>query len=197
MSDVQSLRITVKNNAERIWPTCGPVMTNYQEGKSEYELTVNIYSKDPTFRNRLFTGGQDPNSTMGDNFKTVSITPPTGGAAASVNYIESPLCKKLLPMPQAAVVSYDTCRDIENGYDLGETVDLADFRLAIYVDDIVFKQMSWERGDSARVMDNLSSAECRDFCIEVLSDVPDYSNPASSRYNNNVLTTNMIRNNIN
>lgn len=193
MSDVQSLRVTIKNNAERIWPTCGPIMTNYQEGKSEYELTVNIYSKDPTFRNRLFTGGQAPNSTM-PNYKTAQVT--IDNQTKQVGYLESPLCKKLLPMPQAAIVSYDTCRDIEEGQDLGTTVASADFRFAIYADDIVFKQMSWERGDSSRVMDNLSSAECRAMCVEVLSDVPNYQSPASTRYNTNVTETNMITNNI-
>lgn len=201
ISDVQTLRANIKNNVSRILSTCGPVITNYQEGKTEYDLTLNIYSKDALFRDRLFTGGRNPESWM-PNYDTVTVYEDTYGQVVDQNngvsskgpygYLRTPLCKNLAPMPQASIVSYDTCRDIEAGQDLGTTIDEADFKFSLMVDQIVFKQMSMERGDSSKLMDNLTSAECRDMWIEVLSDVEDYSNPANDRYNKSVKSSNMI-----
>ncbi len=202
ISDVQSLRANIKNNATKVYSTCGPVMTNYQEGKSDYELTVNLYSKDATFRDRVFTGGQKAAEWM-PNYDTVTIyeneygmvvDPSTPGATAKgpYGYLKTPLCKNLYPMDQASIVSYDTCRDIEAGKDLGSTIQEADFKFSLMVDDVVFKQMSLERGDSSKLMDNLTSAECREMWLEVLSDVEDYETPADSRYNLNIKPDNMI-----
>ena len=202
ISDVQTLRANIKNNVSRILSTCGPVITNYQEGKSEYDLTLNIYSKDAIFRNRLFTGGQDAKPDM-PNYNKVTVYENQYGVVVpedyigtktdhSYGYLTAPLCKNLAPMPEASIVSYDTCRDIEAGKDLGTTIEEADFKFSLMVDQIVFKQMSLERGDSSKLMDNLTSQECREMWIEVLSDVEDYENPVDDRYNKNIESRNMI-----
>lgn len=173
VGNVQALRVTVKNNAERIWSTCGPIMGGYYEGVSNYEVTANIYSTNPLFRNRLYTGGRAP------------VTGETTSAVIdgkTVTYVPSVRCKKLAPMESMCITSYSGCAGV--GKTLIDAMKVSPFRMDINISDVVFKSMSWERGESSMLMDNLSSAECRSVEFTIFTDatVSSYKNPANDRY---------------
>lgn len=173
VGNVQALRVTVKNNAERIWSTCGPIMGEYYEGVSNYEVTANIYSTNPLFRNRLYTGGRAP--VEGETTSAV-----IGGK--TVTYVPRVRCKKLAPMGSMCITSYSECA--EGDEDFITAMKKSPFRMDISISDVVFKSMSWERGESAMLMDNLSSAECRsvEFTITTDATISSYKSPANDRY---------------
>lgn len=99
-----------------------------------------------------------------------------------VQYLTTPLCKKLAPAKDFLVVSYDACRNDlaisqESTDTLMDAINISKNRIQFHFIDTVIKALSWQRGDGQKIMDSLSSAECWEIDITVKTDRGTIINP--------------------
>lgn len=165
VANVESLTLSIDNGAGMQYTTCRDTAVNYYEDKSSFQFGMTCYSNDfLRYKALVYTGGQDASNAKNGN-------------------AYRPLCKNRHPIPRMAMRSFDTCRGE------GETVYAAFERagksLTFNIEDCIVKSATWQKGDGSRMLDQMSSAECKRISIEVVNDIEAYDDydklPASHR----------------
>ncbi len=162
VANCTALQMSIDNNAEVIDATCTPFSPAYYEGKTNYAFSTSVYSNNPKmFKQRLYTGGQNVNSDM------------PGYDDASGGYLKSPLCKNLAPMDGISIVSYDSCCNsstVSNSLDsdkLETAISCSNNSITWCLEGLVIKTMSWQRGEGEKILDQISSVECRSIEMKI------------------------------
>lgn len=161
IANCNGMSFTFKNNTDIFPVTCSPFCPTYIEGKTEYGFAASVYSTDPKlFKQRLFTGGRVPTS------KDATWSDDAGG------YLTSPLCKGLSPKKGFKVVSYDLCccnasKDNITDDKLKEVIEMSTRRIEFDLTGAVIKAMSWQRGEAEKLVDSISSVECKEIVLKI------------------------------
>ncbi len=162
IANCNGLAVTFKNNTEPFGVTCSPFIPTYIEGKTEYQFAASVYSTDPKlFKQRLFSGGRKPTSSDS------TWTDDSGG------YLTSPLCKGLSPKKGFKIVSYDLCccdaanKNISTDK-LKEVIEMSTRRIEFDMTGAVIKTMSWQRGEAEKLIDSISTVECKEIVLRIV-----------------------------
>lgn len=162
IANCNGLAVTFKNNTEAFPVTCSPFFQTYIEGKTEYQFAASVYSTNPKlFKQRLFSGGRKPTSSDS------TWTDDSGG------YLTSPLCKGLSPKKGFKIVSYDLCccdaaKDNISTDKLEEAIKMSTRRIEFDLTGAVIKTMSWQRGEAEKLIDSISTVECKEIVLKIV-----------------------------
>ena len=153
---VDSITLSVDNGVSPISSTCTPFAVGYYEGKSSCTFGITAYANDPgRIKQRTYSGGYLSKDKL-----------PT-----------APMTRTMKPLPVATVFSFNLNRDTFSNSDevgftsTGASMDPIDrFRNSDYsamfiIKDTIVKSISWQKGDGGRLMDQISSAECKDISL--------------------------------
>lgn len=159
---VDSITLAVDNGVSAISSTCTPFAVGYYEGKSSCSFGITAYANDPArIKQRAYSGGYLSKDKL-----------PT-----------APMTRTMKPLPVATVFSFNMDRDtFTSSDDIGFTavdakMDPIDrFRNSEYsamfiIKDTIVKSISWQKGDGGRLMDQISSAECKDITLMFKNDI--------------------------
>lgn len=154
VANVESLTLAIDNGAGMQYTTCRDTAVNYYEDRASFQFGMTCYSNDfLRYKALVYTGGQDPSAAKsGNTYK--------------------PLCKGRHPIPEMAMRSFDTCRTGDE--ELSATFERATKSLTFNIEDCIVKSATWQKGDGSRMLDQMSSAECKRISIEVVNDIPSY-----------------------
>ena len=167
VANTDSLEITIENNADPIYNTCSPFASQYYEGITNYSFSTSCYSNNPyNYKLRVYGGG-------------TRVTP--ASEVGSPSRIARPLSKGLAPLNKIFLIAYDgSARSYDSGtppehtedYDITEAdirnaYDRSTNKICIDITDCVIKSLTWPKGDGSRIMDNISSAECKTIKMDV------------------------------
>ena len=159
---VDSLSVSVDNNAEMLYSVCSAFANSYYEGTANFSLSASCYSNDPErFRLRSYTGGQ-----------SVATGSPV-----------SPWAKGLEPCADMMIYSYNLSVHDGDAEDIGTAIKESTRTAAFHVEDCVFKSTQWPAGDGSKLQEQLSSAECRKISLTIKSDIPNLENTNSHPVN--------------
>lgn len=148
VSMIDSITISVDNNAEMLYTTCSPFAANYYEGVSNFTLSLTGYSNDPArFKRRFYSGGYTNTPTM-------------------------PMTKGLQPCDDMYIASYDLSVRDGDADDIGEAVTNSDRYVIYHIEECVYRIAQWQKGDGSKLQDSISSAECRKVGLEIKSSIP-------------------------
>lgn len=159
VANVESLTVGVDIGTAVRRSTCTATPVGYYEGTTSFQVGFTAYSNDPKrYLLRVYSGGQDPSKAL----------------VKGTQY--APMCKNKVPIPELTMTSFNTCcGEVANEDNtsrpetIQEAIGRADLYMNIKVKGIVAKSYTWQKGDG-RLIDQMSSAECMDISIEVLSD---------------------------
>lgn len=147
-ANVESLNISVENNAGAIYSTCTPIARNYFEGRTDSSISATVYSNDPSiFKQRLYSGGYDDTALH-------------------------PLAKDLRPIPAITLMSYNTAVRDGDGANLAECLSKATRSFRFDVSECAVKSVTWQKGDGSKLVDTISSSDCKDISIVIENDCP-------------------------
>ena len=153
---VDSITLSVDNGVSPISSTCTPFAVGYYEGKASCSFGITAYANDPSrIKQRTYSGGYLSKDKL-----------PT-----------APMTRTMKPLPVATVFSFNLDRDVfsdsnDIGFtSMGASMDPIDrFRNSNHsamfiIKDTIIKSISWQKGDGGRLMDQISSAECKDITL--------------------------------
>ena len=159
---VDSLSVSMDNNAEMLYSVCSAFANSYYEGTANFALSASCYSNDPErFRLRTYTGGQ-----------SVATGSPV-----------SPWAKGLKPCADMMIYSYNLSVHDGDAEDIGTAIEQSTRTAAFHVEDCVFKSTQWPAGDGSKLQEQLSSAECRKISLTIKSDIPNLESTNSHPVN--------------
>ena len=152
---VDSLTIALDNGLGMIPVTCSPFSAGYYEGKSSFQFGMTTYANDPNrVKKRAYSGGHMPTTGL-------------PGAA---------MTRGMKPLPIATVFSFDSNADVITDGSAGSNLELvgapkdpvyrfidSDNAAMFTIEDTIVKSITWSKGDGGRLMDQMSSAECKNI----------------------------------
>lgn len=163
---VDSLTVALDNGLGMIPVTCSPFSAGYYEGRSSFQFGMTTYANDPNrVKKRTYSGGHMPTTGL-------------PGAA---------MTRGMRPMPIATVFSFDSNADVITEGSAGSNLEVVGapkdpvYRFidstnsAMFtIEDTIVKSITWSKGDGGRLMDQMSSAECKNivfrFKVAAVSD---------------------------
>lgn len=149
VANVDSLNLSIGNNSDKIFSTCTPFARAYSEGQTNYSLGMSVYSNNPSvFKQRLYSGGvrNDP---------------------------LHPLSKNMAPIPKLVMASYGLSMRDDGYTDVNACIEAAPQSALFSIDKCVIKSLTWQKGDGSKLMDQVSSCECRKVTLVICNDIPD------------------------
>lgn len=148
VSMIDSIAISLDNNADMLYTTCSPFAVNYYEGISNFTLSLSGYANDPErFRRRMYSGGY-------------------------TNQYTFPQAKGCDPCEDMYIASYNLSVHDGDADDIGTAIANSTRTVVIHVEDCVYKVASWQKGDGSKLQDSISSAECKRMSISITNDIP-------------------------
>lgn len=149
VANTESLTIKVENSAEAVYNICSPFAKEYYEGLSKYSFSTTAYANDPShYQQRVYSGGVD-------------------------NTADRPWSKGLAPIKDMYILSFNT--EAADYSSRSEAYQASDMGMKVHIEDCVIKSLQWKSGNSEKLQDNISSAECRFISLEVRSPCDDFS----------------------
>jgi len=160
VANTDSLEISIENNSEAIYNTCSPFASQYYEGITNYAFSTSCYSNNPDhYKRRVYTGGN-----------TLANRPLSKGM--------KPLAKIILVAYNSSAREYDTTSGeppvtthVEDydvtAADIKAAVARSSKTLTFDISQCVIRSLTWPKGDGSKIMDNISSAECRKITMTV------------------------------
>lgn len=144
VANTESLNISIENNSAANMSTCSPFAGSYFEGPTTYSFGTTCYSNDPAkYKQRLYSGGQTNTET-------------------------SPKSKGMGPLSKMNIVSFnEEYRDRDAG--IATAVGKSTNHMVIGLEDVVFKSLTWQKGDGTKLMDQINGTNVRLITIEVKS----------------------------
>lgn len=159
VENIESLALSIDNGAGLQYSTCRGTAVNYYESTASFQFGMTCYSNDfERYKAMVYTGGQD-----------------VSNAASGNKY--SGMCKNKHPIPELSMKSFNTCR--EGDESIESTVARATKSLTFNIEDCIVKSATWQKGDGSRMLDQMSSAECKRIEMVVVNDIPSYSSVPS------------------
>lgn len=166
VANVESMTIGIDTGANVRRSTCTPFPVGYYEDKTSFQFGMTTYANDPKrYMLRVYTGGQDPEKSK------------TG---TSTN-VYGPLCKNKVPCPKISMKSFDTCCTTAETTQaaIDDAIDRANYSATFDIEDCVLKSTTWQKGDG-RLLDQMSSAECKKITLTIVNKEWDYPGATSS-----------------
>lgn len=152
VANVESLTIGIDLSTAAVYTTCTPFPVNYYAGTISNQFGFTCYSNDPLrYKALVYTGGKDVSNAKVDS---------------SAKY--APMCKNKAPIPQMQVKIFDTCR--KDGETVAAAVGRATKSIVFDISDCIVKSATWQKGDGGRLLDQMSSAECKKIGMTIVND---------------------------
>lgn len=150
VANTETLSLTISNSAEMFNNVCTPIAKEYVEGLSKYTFSTTAYANDPShYQQRMYSGGYN-------------------------NTVLKPMVKGLKPIPKLLVLGYN--KEIGGAITThAQAYDASPQRMKIRILECVIRSLQWRSGDSEKLMDNISSTECKQITMDFLSPSADYS----------------------
>lgn len=147
VANTDSTSISITNNVSLVHNTCTPFATQYYEDRNQFQISTSCYSTDPTvYKTRVYSGGSD-------------------------NTAKAPKSKNLTPLKKMFVASFDKDLSTANaGETLASVIASSSNSVIFTISDAVMKSMKWTNGDGSKLMDSLSSVDCKDITMTVKTD---------------------------
>nr|DAG28106.1 MAG TPA: hypothetical protein [Caudoviricetes sp.] len=156
VANVESLTIGIDLSTVAVYTTCTPFPVNYYAGTISNQFGFTCYSNDPLrYKALVYTGGQDVSNAK-------------DGTTAKY----TPMCKKKAPIPQMHVKIFNTCK--KDGEAIADTVGRATKSIMFDITDCIVKSATWQKGDGGRLLDQMSSAECKKIGMTIVNDHDKY-----------------------
>ena len=154
---VESLTLSVDNGMNMMYTTCRDTAINYYEDKSSFQFGMTTYSNDFTrVKGRALSGGQDAsNAVSGTKYKN--------------------MCKNKKPLKSVKMLSFNTCAEGSDG--VLAAYNAASLSVMFNIEDCIVKSATWQKGDGSRMLDQISSAECKKISMVVVNDIESYATP--------------------
>lgn len=154
---VESLTLSVDNGANMMYTTCRDTSINYYEDKSSFQFGMTTYSNDFTrVKGRALSGGQ------------------AASHAASGNTYKN-MCKNKKPLKSVKMLSFNTCAEGSDG--VLTAYNNATQSVMFNIEDCIVKSATWQKGDGSRMLDQISSAECKKISMVVVNNIASYATP--------------------
>ena len=164
---VDSLTVALDNGLGMIPVTCSPFSAGYYEGKSSFSFGMTTYANDPNrVKKRTYSGGHMPTTGL-------------PGAA---------MTRGMKPLSVATVFSFDSNADVITEGSAGSNLEVVGApKDPIYrfidstnsamftIEDTIVKSIAWSKGDGGRLMDQMSSAECKNIIFRFKTGIIDYT----------------------
>lgn len=167
VANVESLTLSIDNGSGMQYTTCKSTSVNYYESTSSFQFGMTCYSNDfKRYKALVYSGGQDPSV-----------------AASGTTYRN--MCKNKHPIPKLSMRSFNTCHE-DTDADLSATINRATKSLTFNIEKCVVKSATWQKGDGSRMLDQMSSAECRKIEMVVVNNIPSYSTVPTTPYDHTV-----------
>lgn len=167
VANVESLTLSINNGAGMQYTTCKSTAVNFYESQSSFQFGMICYSNDfKRYKALVYTGGQDASK------------------AASGNTYRN-MCKNKHPIPKLSMKSFNTCHE-DTDANIDATVARATKSLTFNITDCIVKSATWQKGDGSRMLDQMSSAECRKIEMVVVNDIPSYTTVPTTPYDHTV-----------
>ncbi len=164
VANVESMTIGIDTGANVRRSTCTPFPVGYYEDKTSFQFGMTAYANDPKrYMLRVYAGGQDPEeSALGTN-------------------VYGPMCKNKVPCPKISMKSFDTCctTGTTTQTAIDNAIALAKYSATFDIEDCVLKSTTWQKGDG-RLLDQMSSAECKKIKLTIVTSVKDYPGQTTS-----------------
>ena len=154
---VESLTLSVDNGMNMMYTTCRDTSINYYEDKSSFQFGMTTYSNDFTrVKGRALSGGQDAsNAASGSKYKN--------------------MCKNKKPLKSVKMLSFNTCAEGSDG--VLAAYNAASLSVMFNIEDCIVKSATWQKGDGSRMLDQISSAECKKISMVVVNNIESYATP--------------------
>lgn len=154
---VESLTMSVDNGSNMTYTTCRDTAVNYYEDKSAFQFGMTTYSNDFTrVKGRALSGGQDAsNAATGTKYKN--------------------MCKNKKPLKSIKMLSFNTCAEGSDG--VLTAYNSATQSVMFNIEDCIVKSATWQKGDGSRMLDQISSAECKKISMVVVNNIATYATP--------------------
>ena len=154
---VESLTLSVDNGMNMMYTTCRDTSINYYEDKSSFQFGMTTYSNDFTrVKGRALSGGQDAsNAASGTKYKN--------------------MCKNKKPLKSIKMLSFNTCAEGSDG--VLAAYNAAPLSVMFNIEDCIVKSATWQKGDGSRMLDQISSAECKKISMVVVNNIESYATP--------------------
>lgn len=154
---VESLTLSVDNGMNMMYTTCRDTSINYYEDKSSFQFGMTTYSNDFTrVKGRALSGGQDAsNAASGSKYKN--------------------MCKNKKPLKSIKMLSFNTCAEGSDG--VLAAYNAASLSVMFNIEDCIVKSATWQKGDGSRMLDQISSAECKKISMVVVNNIESYATP--------------------
>ena len=167
VANVESLTLSIDNGSGMQYTTCKSTSVNYYESTSSFQFGMTCYSNNfERYKALVYSGGQDPSvAKNGNTYKN--------------------MCKNKHPIPQLSMRSFNTCHDGTDA-DLSATIARATKSLTFNIENCIVKSATWQKGDGSRMLDQMSSAECRKIEMVVVNNIPSYSTVPTEPYDHRV-----------
>lgn len=167
VANVESLTLSIDNGAGMQYTTCKSTAVNFYESQSSFQFGMTCYSNDfKRYKALVYTGGQSANM------------------AASGNTYRN-MCKNKHPIPKLSMRSFNTCHE-STDKDIDATIARATKSLTFNITDCIVKSATWQKGDGSRMLDQMSSAECRKIEMVVVNNIPSYRTVPTTPYDHTV-----------
>ena len=167
VANVESLTLSIDNGSGMQYTTCKSTSVNYYESTSAFQFGMTCYSNNfERYKALVYSGGQDPSVVKNGN-------------------VYKNMCKNKHPIPQLSMRSFNTCHE-DTDADLSATIDRATKSLTFNIEKCVVKSATWQKGDGSRMLDQMSSAECRKIEMVVVNNIPSYSTVPTTPYDHTV-----------
>lgn len=155
VANVESLTIGIDINSAALYTTCTPFAVGYNVGTVSNQFGFTCYSNDPLrYKALVYTGGQDASKA------NISGT------------MYAPMCKNKAPVPLINLRTFDTCK--AEGETMIDAFERAGKSMEFRIEDCVVKSASWQKGDGGRLLDQMSSAECKRIVLTIVNGVSSY-----------------------
>lgn len=147
VSNVDSLNVSIENSSDKIPHVCGPVAAEFYEGRTSFSMGMTCYSNNPSkYQQRVYSGGFD-------------------------NTALSPLRKNLHPIDRVTLATYDLSKSDEE--DVSECIARSEKYAMFIIDKVIIKSLTWQKGDGSKLMDQVSSCECKKLKLVIKNTIED------------------------
>lgn len=141
VANTDSVSVSITNNISLVYNTCTPFPTQYYEDTCQFKINTSCYSVNPkVYKTRVYSGG----------FSNEKI---------------KPMSKGLKPMRKMYIASYTS--EYDGDGTIPTVIRTSGKYLIFDIDKVVIDSMKWPNGDGSKLVDALSSTNCRSISMIV------------------------------